>query len=102
MTTTFDFEQYQRADKASREKNYPPCKVHIAWEGGAGESPWARVVGPDLVMLDNDPIDARYRYADVVRVRGREVLELVQRTFTQRFGFQWVAAKNETVDVELP
>ena len=95
----FDYEAYVQMSEEERNKKFPHTKVRIP-----GESLWARVLSPGVVMLDNNPLDTRYRYADVVEVSGRDVARVLERTFTQRFGFgyEWEEKGDDVSDPDMP
>lgn len=98
----FDYAEYNGMTEQERDARYPHAKVTIEWENDGSERLWARRVGDGLVMLDNDPLDARYQYGDLVRLGGgTTVREVVRRIFPARFGFMWASAAHEADDVEL-
>lgn len=81
MAIQFDYSAYINMSPDEQDKNFPNRRVCIPGEGMHG-----RTVGKDLVMLNNDPLDPNYRYADIWRVRGNDAVELIYRTFPQRIG----------------
>lgn len=77
------------------------CRVLISDADGR-ERLWARKLARNLVMLDNDPLSAKYRYADIVSIdKNDTVLELKQRIFAQRYAFRYVPSDTDAEDLEL-
>lgn len=77
------------------------CRVLISDASGR-ERLWARKLARNLVMLDNDPLSAQYRYADIVSVGKDDVVqELKQRIFAQRYAFRYAPAATEAEDLKL-
>jgi hypothetical protein len=84
-TSEFDFDEYCKLGNEERERLWPLTKSRFN-----GESLWTRKLGPTLRMLDNNPLEDGYHWADIVKVDGREnIVELVKHTFPRRYGFRY-------------
>lgn len=92
----FDFDAYSAMSEDERKKKFPHTKVTIP-----GERLWARIVDTNIVMLDNKPLDDRYRYADIVQVKGDMVGEVLERVYAHRYGFRYTAKKVEAEDMPI-
>lgn len=66
-----------------------------------GERLWVKVLEPGIVILNNNPLDDRYRWLDICKVEGNTVVSLIQRMYPIRLGFQWTSAATEQEDMEL-
>ncbi len=88
----FDFDEYYKLEEPVRSERWPHTKVRFS-----GESLWARKLGPTLRMLDNQPLEKGYHWADIVKVDGNgNIVELVKHTFPRRYGFRYESAGDET------
>lgn len=80
----FDWEEYFAASEEVRDQKWPHTKVSFP-----GERLWARQISPGFVMLDNDPLEPGYFYADICTVSNGNVGQVVSRTFGRKYGFKY-------------
>jgi hypothetical protein len=80
--------------------------VYIAWPEGGGERIWAHVIEEGVVLIDNNPLYAKYRWRDIVRVteddnQGLVVGEILQRLYPLYVCFDYQNGKTGETDYPI-
>lgn len=100
-TMDFSIDEYFATDEDERNRRWPHTKLILDQDGKGSERLWVRLVGDDVAMLDNHPLDRRWYLYDIVRHDGHRVRELVKRNWDCHLGLMYHAAKDEKDDLVI-